>query len=62
MKHPTRRTAKRRSTPALIAGLSATALAATTAVVGLSPAAEQRLSGLTPATYTGIAADLVRFL
>ena len=40
MKHPTHRTAKRRSTPALIAGLSATALAATTAVVGLSPAAE----------------------
>ena len=30
--------------------------------LGLSPAAEQRLSGLTPATYTGIAADLVRFL
>lgn len=30
--------------------------------LGLSPEAERRLSGLTPASYTGIAEDLVRFL
>jgi adenylosuccinate lyase len=30
--------------------------------LGLSPEAERRLSGLTPATYTGVAAELVRYL